>query len=271
MSVSAAVRVAAEVARIGAIQPCRVQIWTASPRTPTEAQWRELGRLLDETEQARSREFGQSDDRRAYVLAHALRRAALARALAVAPAGIEVSHAANGRPLLAAAAGRPPIFFSYSRSREMVACAVTRAGPIGIDVEPVDPAAADFDLLAPYMVLPDAQRREAEFGPDPSAQFFFYWTALKAFWKSAGTGLACSNPRILCRRNRLDAFEIALDGDASARPMASIIPIGADARCRVTVALANRQETSQDDASAARARAHAAVVSLASKGKGEVA
>jgi 4'-phosphopantetheinyl transferase len=233
-------QVAADMARVVAIQPYGVQIWAASPRVPNEAQWRELARLLDAAEQDRARQFKTSDDRRAYVLAHALRRVALARVLAVGPDDVVVSHAANGRPLLAAAANRPEIFFSHSRSREMVVCAVTRAGPVGIDVEPIDAVAADFDLLAPYMVLPDTQRREAELGPDPSAQFFFYWTALEAFWKAAGTGLSSSNPRILCRRNRLDAFEIALVASASVK-LASIIPVAVQERCSVTVVLATQQ------------------------------
>lgn len=234
-------QVAADVARVVAIQPHGVQIWTASPRTPSDAQWRELEHLLDRAEQDRARQFKTSDDRRAYVLAHALRRAALARVLAVEPDDVVVSHAANGRPLLAAAANRPEIFFSHSRSREMVVCAVTRAGPVGIDVEPVDIVAADFDLLAPYMVLPDAQRRQAELGSDPSAQFFFYWTALEAFWKAAGTGLSSSNPRIVCRKNPLDAFEIAFVTDASVK-VASVIPLASQTRCSVTVVLATRQE-----------------------------
>ena len=235
-------QVAADVARVVAIQRHGVQIWTASPRTPSDAQWRELGGLLDTTEQERARQFKTSDDRRAYVLAHALRRAALARVLAVGPDDVVVSHAANGRPLLAeAAVNRPEIFFSHSRSREMVVFAVTRAGPVGIDVEPVDAAAADFDLLAPYMVLPDAQQRQAELGPDPSAQFFFYWTALEAFWKAAGTGLSSSNPRIVCRKSPLDAFEIAFDADASVK-VASVIPLASQTHCSVTVVLATRQE-----------------------------
>lgn len=234
-SPGAAVQTALAAARIAEMKEYGVQVWTAQPAQLRESQWAQLAPLLDETEQRRSRQFRMAADCRAFVLAHALRRAALAQALALAPPEIVISHEASGKPVLAGRAA-DAICFSHSRCREAVAVAVSQAGPIGIDVASIDAAAADFDLLARFVALPEARRREAELGNDPARQFFFYWTALEAFWKAAGTGLASGNPRIRCARNRSGTFDILLETGAAPYSGARIIPVSAPPGCMVTLA-----------------------------------
>jgi 4'-phosphopantetheinyl transferase len=231
-----AMQTALDLARVDEVEEYGVQVWTAQPAELDEAQWPALGLLLDEAEELRSRQFKMAQDRRAYVLAHALRRAALACALAVAPHEIVVSHEAGGKPVLAGPAAKGAIFFSHSRSRDAVVFALSHAAPIGIDVASVDTANADFDLLARFVALPEAKRREAELGSDPARQFFFYWTALEAFWKAAGTGLASGNPRIRCQKNRLGTFDILLDMSSAQQSSARVIPINSAARYMVTLA-----------------------------------
>jgi 4'-phosphopantetheinyl transferase len=231
-----AVQTAIDVARIVEMEEHGVQIWTAEPAEPDEAQWTALALLLDEAEELRSRQFRMAEDRRAYVLAHALRRAALARALAVAPHEIVVSHEASGKPVLAGPAAKGAIFFSHSRSRDAVVFALSHAAPIGIDVASVDITIADFDLLARFVALPEAKRREAELGSDLARQFYFYWTALEAFWKAAGTGLASGNPRIRCEKNRSGTFDILLETSGTQQPSARVIPVNSAAGFVVTLA-----------------------------------
>jgi len=200
-----------------------VQIWLASPGDFENSQWTALAALLDRNERERSGRLKFDADRQAYVLAHAIRRIALARALQVAATDIVLSADANGKPTLVRPA-QAEIFFSDSRSRDAVACAVTRIGPVGVDVEPLCGAHADFDLLAPFLVLPDENHRAAELGPDPSEQFFFYWTALEACWKALGTGLASTNPRIRLRKNRFGTFDVAFEGLAAQRHAIRVMP-----------------------------------------------
>ena len=217
-------------------QACDVQIWTASPADFDDAQWRELGVLLDSTERARSQQFKQPADRRAYVLAHALRRIALAQALQVAPAALSFSSDHRGKPLL-----RVPhnsgIFFSHAHSRALVACAVTRIGPVGIDVACAQDGSADLDLLAGLVDLPDARRREAEIGADPAQQFLFYWSALEAFWKAVGCGLSSANPPVRCQKNRQGRFEILLEASGPSSPQARVIALQSPAACSMALAL----------------------------------
>ena len=213
-----------------------LHIWTARPTDFKDEQWKDFVELLDATEHLRVSQFKVQADRRAYVLAHVLRRLALASVLAVDPSLIVFSRDDSGKPLLSAP-GERDIFFSHSHIRDAVVCAVTRSGPIGIDIESLQNGNADFDLLESFVVLPDAQRRAAELGSDPTAQFFFYWTALEAFWKAAGTGLSSANPRIRCQKNRLGVFEVELEGASPVEPKARLVPVPALVGCAVTLAL----------------------------------
>jgi 4'-phosphopantetheinyl transferase len=214
-------------------QACGVDIWMASPADFNEAQFSAFSALLDSTERAQSSRFRQPADRRAYVLAHALRRVALAQALQLAPAALVFSSDARGKPVLTAPCD-PKIYFSHSHSRALVACAVTRLSPVGIDVASAQDGDADLDLLAGLVDLPDARQREAELGADPAGQFFFYWTALEAFWKAAGCGLSSANPPIRCQQTQHGRFEIFLPA-SGIYPQAQAIALSAPAGCWVTL------------------------------------
>jgi phosphopantetheinyl transferase len=212
---------------------CNVDVWTASPDDFDDDRLGVFSAMLDATERAKSSRFRQPADRRAYVLAHALRRVALARALQVAPADLVFASEANGKPVLTAPTGQD-IYFSHSHSRALVACAVTRIGPVGIDVACTQDGDADLSLLAGLVELPDARQREAELGADPVQQFFFYWTALEAFCKANGRGLSSANPPIRCQKNQTGRFEIFSPASALF-PEAQATALRAPAGCWITL------------------------------------
>jgi phosphopantetheinyl transferase len=218
---------------------CDVEIWTASPADFNDAQFSAFSALLDSTERAKASQFRQSADRRAYVLAHALRRVALAQALQLAPAELVFASDTKGKPVLSAPRDRE-IHFSHSHSRALVACAVTRLSPVGIDVACTQDGNADLDLLAGLVDLPDARQREAELGANPAEQFFFYWTALEAFWKATGCGLASAHPPIRCQKTQRGRFEIFLPMSAlcAIHPKAQAIALSAPPGCWATLVLA---------------------------------
>jgi 4'-phosphopantetheinyl transferase len=69
---------------------------------------------------------------------------------------------------------------SVSHSADRVAVALTRLGPVGVDVEEIGDL--DPDELAP-LVLGPGERAEA------SREFFTYWTRKEAAVKATGDGL----------------------------------------------------------------------------------
>ena len=176
-------------------------------------------------------------DRKAYVLAHALRRLAMARMLAVPVDAVSFSTEASGKPLMTAPEN-PGIYFSHSRSRSLVVCAATRAGPVGVDVERMDGGIADLELLRGFVEPPHVQHRGIKPWGDKARYFFIYWTLLEAYWKSRGTGLSYANPPIRCLETPQGMIEISLATAGSASvPCALGIPLQSPCDCVATLVL----------------------------------
>ena len=79
------------------LQPREIQVWLTRPDEVPDGQWAALQAMLDAQEQARAARFKLETDRRAYVLAHALRRRALSQALAVEPSSLVFTEEPGGR------------------------------------------------------------------------------------------------------------------------------------------------------------------------------
>ena len=223
----------------------QVEVWTAMPQAFRDADWQTMGGLLDRRESHRSRQFVHEADRRAYVVAHLLQRLALAGALGVSPQEIAFSIQASGKPALAAPAGRQ-IFFSLSRTRALVACALTRAAPIGIDVEVAGKthcgkgAMQDVRLLEDFIAFTDEQRKvlSAASPLEEKALFCFYWTVLEAFWKAAGSGLSFTQSRIKVHQ-KAAVMEIFLEVQDPATPRARVLAVQSPTSAALSVVLAD--------------------------------
>jgi 4'-phosphopantetheinyl transferase len=179
-----------------------VRLACARPGHWSAAQWHELDHLLDAGEREAAGRFRFDADRGAYVAAHAMLRALVARESGLAPEDIELKHDASGRPFVAQL---PQLHVSLSRSGDAVACAVCPSTPVGIDIERIDGKPVDAGLLGAFVVTLEAVT---------ARQFFFQWTALEAFWKARGTGLADGNPRIQCVPRDASRFDVRLENDA---------------------------------------------------------
>ena len=208
----------------------RVLLWSARPGALCPAQWRRLGSLLDDTECRQARRFRFEADRRAYVLAHGLRRLALAAWLRVPAATLCFGAEAGGRPQLLAPAHRP-VFFSHTHTREAVLVALSSDAAVGIDVESTQGSLISAELLAGFIAQPEVA--------DPD--FFFYWTALEAFWKAAGTGLTQGQPRLQFERSAAGHWlarpESLRPGAALAGRPTLIFPVNAPPGCCASLAL----------------------------------
>jgi 4'-phosphopantetheinyl transferase len=182
---------------------CDVQVWRASPGDVDHAQWRALTKSLSLSERFKAFQFRFEADRKAYVLAHGLRRLALAVMLDVQPEKLVFRDNDKGQPQLIEP-HRKRIFFSHTHTREGVLFAASTDAAVGVDAESAVAEPLDFTLLDPYLVLP-------EIGGPEAASFNDYWTALEAFWKAVGTGLATQHPRLQLSTHPLGHWEVALD------------------------------------------------------------
>ena len=184
--------------------------------------------MANRRERSRCDEIRSEPDRRAYLLAHAMRRIQIGQALEVDPVHLRFSRDAQGKPLLAwPAPGR--IGFSLSHTRELAICVLTAAGDIGVDAEAIR-GDADFSLLAPYIASLDEKQGSPEC-------FFFHWTALEAFWKAHGIGLSTANPRIRVRATQEGLYEASFEHDPPGLRRARLMPLPPRSGCAITVAL----------------------------------
>ena len=169
----------------------------ASEMLPPERD--ELFAWLDHDERDRARRFRFDADRHAFALAHALLRALVCAESGLAPEEVCIAHDVRGRPFVTCL---PELHVSLSRSRDVVACAATRAAPVGIDAERLDGKPVDAGLIGAFVATHE---------PVTARQFFAHWTALEAFWKACGSGLADGQPRILCVPRAGDRFDVHVE------------------------------------------------------------
>ena len=135
---------------------------------------------LAELPAARQHALQHLDDRVAIarsVLGSRLLRVGLPRFGHAVSALQTLSYPASGKPQMDL-----PLDFSISHCQGLIVCALSDAGPVGVDVEPLGPLSAEAFTL----YLGAAERAWA--GADP-LRFYTLWTQKEAVIKAAGLGL----------------------------------------------------------------------------------
>ncbi len=155
--------------------------------------------ILSDDEVARCRRFERERDRRDFAVAHALLRFTLSSHWCIAPRDWRFEADADGKPQLSPSLG-DDLSFNLSHTDGLVACAVTRVAPVGVDVEKVQGTfaldiAREFFSAAEIAALeqcPEALQQE---------RFIEIWTLKESYIKAIGKGLALP----------LDRFAFAFD------------------------------------------------------------
>jgi 4'-phosphopantetheinyl transferase len=156
--------------------------------------------VLDESEREAARRFHFHVDRQRYVVAHGILRLLLGTYVGAAPGALHFTGGEFGKPALATRAGLPVVEFNLSHSGDLIAVAVTRGSPVGVDVEAVIEL-PDAEALAAHVFSAAervALRRVADV--DRMRAFFSCWTRKEAYIKGTGLGLSAG----------LDYFDVSL-------------------------------------------------------------
>lgn len=157
---------------------------------------------LDEREQARLHSFRVPGLRDEFVAARVLVRAMLSEMASIEPWAWRFVAGAFGKPRIAEPTGHEGLEFNLSHTRGLVACAVTRGVPVGIDVEDELARPVDLSLADQYFARSEAAAIRSLSPRAQSAAFYRLWTLKEAYLKARGTGL--STP--------LDSFAIDISG-----------------------------------------------------------
>jgi len=172
--------------------------------------------LLDGLETRRRSRYRFDADRDRFTLATVLLRAVTGRATGVNASAVVVDRTCatcgdpHGRPRLPGT----HLEASISHSGDVVAVAVTQAGPVGVDIEQVG-AADHADLVS--TVCTGSEQRHVGTATD----FYAYWTRKEAVLKATGEGLARS----------MTSIEVTPPG---ARPSLVSVDRSTDVACRMS-------------------------------------
>lgn len=147
------------------------------------------GDELGDEERMRSDKFHFEADRERYRHFHRTKRRLLASAIGRGVRGesLQFGVGPQGKPWLV---DYPELHFNLSHSREFGALAVSHLGPVGIDIECIDPAFPTLDVARNYFL--DSEIAMLESAPQKSEQterFFHLWTAKEAAMKLTGLGM----------------------------------------------------------------------------------
>jgi 4'-phosphopantetheinyl transferase len=129
-------------------------------------------------------------DRREFLVAHGLIRAALSRAVqAVDPSTWLINPDKVGRPYVAGPAGVGCLHFSLSHTNDCVACAISPNEAIGIDVEECSPRDGLMETAEKNFSAEEIETLRALEPQEQPKRFFEYWTMKEAYIKACGKGL----------------------------------------------------------------------------------
>ena len=144
---------------------------------------------LTESEHARYRRFATDALRHDYIAARWLCRATLSHYTGVDPAAWVFQTGRHGKPQIAGPAEFVSLRFNLTHTAGLVACAVTRAGEVGVDAEETS-RAADVEAIARQFFSPAEQTWIAQVsGAARIDRFFQCWVAKEAWLKGRGEGL----------------------------------------------------------------------------------
>lgn len=154
------------------------------PLPAWRGQWSALQSLVPDA--ARRRCAGIRDDakRRDRLLAAALHRRVLARALGMAEDRVPLYRSPGGQPRLAL----PGLHTSLAHADGMVAVALSASGPVGVDVEMR--SVASLRPIADLVCAPAEADALRDRGREADADLLALWVRKEALLKAAGIGLA---------------------------------------------------------------------------------
>jgi 4'-phosphopantetheinyl transferase len=183
------------------LDPDEVHLWAWS-LDPTAVDLSAHEALLDATELLRMNAFYFAPDRARYALAHASLRRILGAYLKLPPESLRFHANRFGKPELAEDRPSPTLTFSLSHSQSVAMLAVSRGGPVGVDVEDVKPI--EPEVAAAHFSASELADLSALQGDAWLIGFYRCWTRKEAVLKAEGVGLHLA----------LDGFDVSLSPDA---------------------------------------------------------
>jgi 4'-phosphopantetheinyl transferase len=164
-----------------------VVIWFRLTQSMSAQDIEEARSVLSLEERARADRFVFERDRRDFIAAHALLRGVLSHHSDLPHDRWQFESEAAGKPFLA---GQSELQFNIAHTRGLVACALSLAGPVGIDVESIESERDIESISESYFAQTEViELKACEEGLHRQARFIELWTLKEAYLKALGAGL----------------------------------------------------------------------------------
>lgn len=168
-----------------------VHVWAAP--LSVEANLREaFARTLSADELARAKRFKFEKHRNRFIAGRGELREVLTRYLRIKPECLRFEYSATGKPGFAAGLESGGIYFNLAHSEDLALIAVTRIGPVGVDVEYVRELKDMDQLVARFFSARENERFQKVAANEKPAAFFNLWTRKEALLKATGEGITRS-------------------------------------------------------------------------------
>jgi 4'-phosphopantetheinyl transferase len=178
-----------------------VHVWPLAARgmrsCATNARWLPV---LSNEECLRYERLPAGSAKENYLAARILCRTTLSRYCDVSINEWRFDSGPYGKPTISSPGEFATLRFNLTHTDDLILCAVTRAGDIGVDVENTA-RAVDVSSMARHYFSPDEQARLAVLPPRRRAERFFeQWVLKEAYVKATGNGLGNSPERFTLER-----------------------------------------------------------------------
>jgi 4'-phosphopantetheinyl transferase len=168
-----------------------VQLWYASPADFADAEARAaFAAWMSPEEHARHKRYAFAKDRDLFLVARGLIRVVLARTAGVDPGAWRFVAGPNGKPRVAAPAGREALRFNLTHTDGLVACAVAIGREVGVDAEDMERRGSPEDLAARFFAAAENDQLARAPAGHRRELFFRFWTLKEAYIKARGLGLS---------------------------------------------------------------------------------
>jgi 4'-phosphopantetheinyl transferase len=170
------------------VHPQRVDLWHV-PLQQYRRRIDEVCRMLAPSEMRSVRDMVEPHRSRR-LLARTSLRLVLSEYVGLPPPDLQFVYGSWGKPALKVSAVTQGLEFNLSTSNDCCLIAVTRVGPVGVDIEAVVPVPEARKLARRYFAPDEAAVLEMESHGGSVQPFFRYWTAKEAYAKALGRGLS---------------------------------------------------------------------------------
>ena len=151
-----------------------------------------LSSTLTPDEMERAKRYKFAIHRNRFIAGRGALRAILALYLGTEAAALRFAYLENGKPDLGGKFAKAGIDFNLAHTGDLALLAITRIGPVGVDVEYVRPIKNVDELVARFF----SSRENKLFQKVPAAEkpsaFFNLWTRKEALLKATGEGITRS-------------------------------------------------------------------------------